>query len=247
MRLRQIALVATDLEAQVTLLHDILGIEVGYRDPNVGVFGLKNILAPIGGEFLEIVSPVEENTAAGRYMARRGGDSGYMVILQTDDAARDRQRIADMGIRIIWNIDRPNHIAGQYHPHDVGGILLSIESQPGVTAIHAPMCDWPPAGPDWRDHVQTGRISAITGVDIAAADPPTMAQQWAEILQHDLIDPVTLALPNAKLRFRPGGDGILSVDVATQARTAILAAAAKADLPHTDDSVTLCGTVFNLR
>ena len=32
--------------------------------------------------FLEIVAPVKNNTAAGRYLDRRKGDGGYMVICQ---------------------------------------------------------------------------------------------------------------------------------------------------------------------
>ena len=76
MRLRQIAFVAKDLKATTEELCDVLGIEVAYRDPGVGKWGLENIVAPIGGAFLEIVAPKEEGTSAGRYLARRHGDGG---------------------------------------------------------------------------------------------------------------------------------------------------------------------------
>jgi hypothetical protein len=254
MRLRQICLVAHDLDAQTTALNDIFGIEVGYRDPGVAVFGLNNIVVPVGGEFLEIVSPIQDGTAAGRYLERRGGDSGYMVILQTDDAARDRQHIIDMGIRMVWPIDRPNHVAGQFHPGDLGGILLSVESQPGVTEIHEPMCDWPPAGPDWRDHVATDRVSAISGAEIQAADPPAMAAKWAEALQDDVTEAggfPGIRLADATLRFVPltdeRGPGLAAVDLLTTNRAEIVSAAKTHGYPATDNSVTLCGTVFHLK
>ncbi|HEY4668483.1 MAG TPA: hypothetical protein VIH05_01760, partial [Tepidiformaceae bacterium] len=80
LRLRQIALVARELEPVVNDFRNVLGIEVGYRDPGVGRFGLENALMPIGNQLLEVVAPIEEGTAGGRYLERRGGDGGYMVI-----------------------------------------------------------------------------------------------------------------------------------------------------------------------
>ena len=57
MRLRQIALVARELEPVVDDLCAVLGLEVCYRDPGVAEFGLHNALMPIGTSFLEVVSP----------------------------------------------------------------------------------------------------------------------------------------------------------------------------------------------
>lgn len=61
MRLRQIALVAQDLE-------------VCFRDPGVADCGLHNALMPIGTSFLEVVSPARTGTPASRLLERRRGD-----------------------------------------------------------------------------------------------------------------------------------------------------------------------------
>ena len=82
LRLRQIAFAASDLPQAEAALRDALGVELCYRDPNVGVFGLKNALFPVGDQFLEIVAPREDGTTAGRYLERFGA-GGYMVILQS--------------------------------------------------------------------------------------------------------------------------------------------------------------------
>ena len=94
MHIRQIALVARELEPVVADLRAVLGIEVGFRDPGVAEFGLHNAVMPVGATFLEVVSPVREGTTAGRLLDRRGGDGGYMVILQTVDLRADRARLA---------------------------------------------------------------------------------------------------------------------------------------------------------
>lgn len=253
MRLRQIALVANDLAATTTELTEPLGIEVAFRDPSVGQWGLENIVAPVGGEFLEIVAPVQPGTSAGRYIERRGGDGGYMVILHGDDALRARARIMAMGIRAVWTCDRPEYVATHFHPRDVGGVLLSVDSVPAVADFNEPMCDWPPANTAWRDHVKTARVTGIKGVEIQATDPPAMAALWGRILEREAREDGarwTLALDNAEIRFVAVGDdrgpGIRAVDLAAANAPAIAAAARARGLPGDDGAVTLCGTVFHL-
>ena len=90
MRLRQLVVVARDLEPVVDEICQKLGVEVCYRDPGVRHFGLRNALMAVGDCFIEVVSPIQDGTAAGRYLERRGGDGGYMLLLQVDDLAMNR-------------------------------------------------------------------------------------------------------------------------------------------------------------
>src|SRR4249920_154934 len=85
LRLRQLALVANDLDPVVDDLKGVFGVEVAFNDPRMKSFSLKNAVIPVGHQFVKVVAPIEDNTADGRYLARRGGDSGYMVILQCDE------------------------------------------------------------------------------------------------------------------------------------------------------------------
>ncbi len=102
-QLRQICLVARELKPVIDDLTTILGITTCYVDPGVGKFGLENTLMPVGKNFLEVVAPVEEGTAGGRYLDRRGGDGGYMVITQIDTLDNQRairQRALVLGVWI---------------------------------------------------------------------------------------------------------------------------------------------------
>src|SRR5271165_4420919 len=101
-RLRQAVLVARELEPVAALLREQLGLEEPFRDPGVGEFGLANVVFAIGDCFLEVVSPTRPETAAGRHLARRGEDGGYMVIFDLDDLEGARERAAQDGVRVVW-------------------------------------------------------------------------------------------------------------------------------------------------
>src|ERR1700761_845879 len=101
MRLRQIAFIAKALDPIGEQLGKVFGLKVGFRDPGVEYFGLRNVVMPVGGEFLEVVAPFRDDASGARYLKRRGGDAGYMVILQDADAMAHRERLEAKGVRLI--------------------------------------------------------------------------------------------------------------------------------------------------
>jgi len=119
LRLRQIALVAHKLGPVVQDMRDVFGLEVGYRDPGVKTFGLENAISPVGNQFIEFVSPIRENTAGGRYLDRRGGDGGYMVICQCDDHRPRKERVKQLGIRKVMESDGHEYSVMQLHPRAI--------------------------------------------------------------------------------------------------------------------------------
>ncbi len=173
MRLRQVALVAEDLSANHELLTEVLGLGAGFHDPGIVEFGLENVVLPIGDTFLEVVSPAREGTTAGRLLARRGGDGGYMVIVQSQDHEDDRARVDQLGIRIVWQVSLPDASAMHLHPRDVGGAILSLDRMD-------PEASWKWGGPKWEANVDSQRCREIVGVELQAEDPATMATRWAE-------------------------------------------------------------------
>jgi hypothetical protein len=90
-RLRQVALAARRLAPVADELERQLGLHPPFHDPGVGSFGLENSVFAVGDTFLEVVAPVKDDTTAGRYLDRRGGDCGYMAIFQVDDMAAVRR------------------------------------------------------------------------------------------------------------------------------------------------------------
>ncbi|HET6810280.1 MAG TPA: VOC family protein [Acidimicrobiales bacterium] len=198
MKLRQLVLVATDLEAVVGQLTSALGIEVAYRDPGVAAFGLVNAVMPVGDQFLEVVSPARPDSAAGRYLERRRGDGGYMAIVQVPDLDAARNRVTDLGIRIVWEGAVPGIRGMHLHPADVGGAILSLDEAD-------PPDDWPWAGADWKAHVGTQVVGGFTAAEIQSDDPYGMARRWGQVLAVDPVDgpdgSAVLGLDAGLLRF----------------------------------------------
>ena len=252
LRLRQIALVAQRLEPVEIALCDVFGVEAAYRDPGVARFGLHNVLLPFGNQLLEVVAPTREHTAGGRYLQRRGGDGGYMVITQCDDHAPRRARVAALGVRIVGQFESEGFRNMQLHPKDTGGSFFEIDEQLGPHA-HDVDGPWEPAGPDWQRARRTGRVVGFKAAQIQAVDPAAVAARWSEITDIDLqlIGGVpTLPLDNADIRFvscsdgRPEGLG--AVDLAVNDADAILAAAERINARSGPRQVYLCGMRFNL-
>lgn len=173
-RLRQLALVASDLDAVVSELCERLGLTVCHRDPGVGEFGLHNALMVIGDQFLEVVSPTQEGTTAGRLIDKRGGDGGYMAIFEVDDLDRRMERLTELGVRTVWAGDFATIRGRHLHPRDVGGAIVSID-QP------IPNGSWTWAGPDWTAHADSTVVTGIAGVTVGAIDPDAMRARWTEI------------------------------------------------------------------
>src|SRR5690242_10824535 len=174
MRLRQVALVAKDLEPHVVTLKKVLGLNVAYRDPVVGAFGLVNAVFRVGREFLETVQPVKADASAARYLKRRGGDAGYMVILQADDAIAHRARVLGHGVRKIWEHDSAEYQFTHFHPGDFTGVLTSIDSVPGKS-WKEPDGSWPPAGKDWHLHRSDADVLGLSAVTIQAGNRASVA------------------------------------------------------------------------
>jgi hypothetical protein len=114
-RLRQVALVARDGGRVTAELGRVFGWTQPFCDPGVGQFGLVNAVFAVGDTFVEIVAPARPDTTAGRYLERRGGDGGYMAIFQVPDLAAARDRVAGLGVRVVWTADLPDIAATHLH------------------------------------------------------------------------------------------------------------------------------------
>lgn len=247
LRVRQIAFIVEDADKVAGQLHDVFGLEVAYIDEHLPpAFGLQNRLLPVGTQFIEVCAPVRENTAGGRYLERRGGDGGYMVICQCDDHAPRKKRVQELGIRTVAARDTDTSCLMQLHPQDTGGSFLEIdwhekpdEEFPGWShAIRGP----------WPDFIRTDRVKGISGVEIQSPDPARVAARWSEIIEEPLVQgPAGPAIhvDNAVIRFVEAADGrpegLGGIDLAATDAEAARAAAEHHGLLREDGVIMIGG------
>lgn len=245
MRVRQIAVVAEDRDRVVDQFCHVLGIEVAFEDPGIEVFGLHNAVMPIGETFLEVVSPVRDGTTAGRHLERHGGDTGYMVIVQTPSLESDRERMGALGVRVVWEGAEEHTSSIHLHPRDVGGAILSLDQS-------VPWESWDWAGPDWRSAIRSDSVSALVGAELAAKDPAAMAARWGQILETepapDSEGRQAISLEGSGVRFSTGErEGVCGIEVGAVTPDAIRERARRRGLAvdaHGDFSI--CGTRIRL-
>jgi predicted enzyme related to lactoylglutathione lyase len=207
LRIRQAVLVAHDRDAVVKALRAELPLRDPFNDPEVDQFGVHNAVMALGDTFVEVISPVEEGTAAGRHLKRLGGDSGYMLMFQVDDIEAARERIKRLGIRVVYELDREGDTDIHLHPADVPGAIVALDKM-------AQPASWRWAGPEWiaKAPAETGP-ARVTGATLTAREPAALANTWAAVLGAEA-DGGRIALDNGELRFVAGErDGIAAFHV----------------------------------
>lgn len=170
-RLRQAVIAVSDLDASVEKLRSGLGLGEPFADPVIEYFGLRNAVFAIGGTFLEMVSPIREGTAAGRLIERRGGDCGYMAMLQVEDADAARLRAKDLGIREVFDVEFEDMKEAHLHPADIGGAIVSL-SEP------LPAASWRWGGPNWQERNVPG---SLLGITVGVADAAATEARWFQV------------------------------------------------------------------
>ena len=205
MRLRQIALASNDLDAAAHALAEVFGLKVAFNDPHIHHYGLRNAVIPAGAAFIEVVQPIAEGASAGRFLTKRGGDAGYMVILQTADAEADRARVVGQGVRVVDDIDSAAYRCAHFHPADFGGMLVSFDQQRTTDDYLEPYGDRWPAGKDWRA-ARTGTVLDVLGLTLSSPDPAALAALWSLRIGAPLdpANPLRLPLDRGVIHFCEG-------------------------------------------
>jgi hypothetical protein len=207
-RIRQAVLVVRQLEPAVTRLRAELGAPEPFHDPGVGRFGVENAVLAVGDSFLEVLAPVQPDTAAGRHLDRRGGDAGYMVMLQVVDAPATRARLAALNVRVVWDTELPDAVDLHLHPRDVPGALVAVDTMD-------PPGSWRWGGPAYAgaSYTRPGP-GGLAGLTVAVPDPVAAANRWAAV--------AGLAEPGEPTVTLKGGAQRIDFVAATPARAGLV-------------------------
>ncbi|GAB1269407.1 hypothetical protein NBRC116493_26600 [Aurantivibrio infirmus] len=256
--LRQICLVAEKLAPAIDELSAIFSIPNCYVDPAVNKFGLGNTLLLIGSQFIEVVAPLENNsplesTAAGRFLKRRAGDGGYMVICQVPTLQEQRAiraRALDNNVRVAYESDRETWNIMQLHPADMGAAFFEVDWDKEADMQGS----WHPAGGlGWQGKVSTEVVNKISAIELQSDDPDKLALHWAAVagLHVEYKNEIPIVpLANVELRFVKANDGrgagLGALDLQVVDKQRLLKQAEARGVMIKENQLMICGTRFNL-
>ena len=178
-RLRQAVIAAYDLDEVAGQLRSTLGLGEPFADPGVEHFGLRNAVFALRDSFIEVVSPVRPDTSAGRLLERRGGDCGYMLMLQVDDLPAARDRVRQLGIREVFEVSLDDMAEVHLHPSDMRGAIVSL-SQP------EPPSAWRWGGPNWEGRRADGLN--LSGARLTVTEPTEINDRWATVVDEPIAE-----------------------------------------------------------
>ena len=214
MRIRQLVIAASERDQLASHICEVFDLNVAFHDPGIIYFGLENVLIPIGDTFLEIVTPVKENTTAGRFINRRKGDGGYMVIVDAEDLDQEKKRVESSGIEIVYESQRTEEDVTartiHLHPKQVGGAIISIDKMKPESA-------WLWAGLDWKEHVNTSNSNILNGVQLQSENPKEMMSKWEHALGVKGNSDLIIELKDSRIKFNEisddRGEGITAFEI----------------------------------
>lgn len=209
-RLRQVVLVVTDLERTVEQFRTLFDSGPGDVDPAMSEFDLAHEVLQVGeGSYVEICAPIhaDADTAATKFLSR-GGDGGYMAVVEIPDAASFRMRMTELDLAMPVQMLHQGNELTQVHPRDFGTLLEADQILSGAD-WHYPKLEGTPS---------TTVTSGIAAIDIAVDDPAVIADRWAkafDVLLH--ADASSVAFDDAKtVRFVDADgsrNGVVAFDV----------------------------------
>jgi hypothetical protein len=250
LRLRQICLVEKNLPRVIADMQTIFGVKLAYQDPNVRRYGLENALFPFGLAFIEIVSPVEPDTAAERFLERGGGVGGYMAIFNCNDPQRRAQHANAIGVRTAHVIDHHGFHGVQLHPRDCRAAMIEFDHSEGEEDIRGAYHS--AGGTGWTHAIKTDVTKRLVEIVIESPNPADIGQHWSRIVELPFApdgEGGRIASDMTAIRFAKGEGGrevlrTLVLDVAD--RAGIVERAAKLGYPVSAAGVAFCGVRFAL-
>ena len=126
-RIDHIGVAVEDLDAAMELYGGPFGMREQHRE-TVESQGVEAVLLEVGDGHVELLRPLADDTAIGKFLAKRGPGLHH-VAYQTEDIDRTLGAVRDAGIDLIDETPRIG-IRGSrvafLHPRSTGGVLTEL-------------------------------------------------------------------------------------------------------------------------
>ena len=116
-----------DLDAAIALHERTYGLALAHREV-VEEQGVEAVLLDIGASHVELLRPLQPDTAVGRFLASRGPGLHH-VAYRVDDIEAALDALRDRGVQLIDETPRAgirDSRVAFVHPRSTGGVLTEI-------------------------------------------------------------------------------------------------------------------------
>ena len=173
-RLTQVAFLVRDLDDAGELYRRTLGMERCHAQ-DLHQYGLTNLVLPAGnGTFVELLQPASGDSAAARYLERRG-EAPYLIIFETKCFDQLITHLKSLGVRITGETHRENEKSAFVHPSSANGAFLEI------IEVGDSGNPWPAAGPTWARKEWRPLTRQLRQVAVLVRDLDQATRRWSEM------------------------------------------------------------------
>jgi methylmalonyl-CoA epimerase len=122
-----VGLAVEDLDAAIALHEQTYGLALAHREI-VEEQGVEAVLLDVGSSHVELLRPLQPDTAVGRFLATRGPGLHH-VAYRVDDIESALDALRDRGLQLIDETPRVgirDSRVAFVHPRSTGGVLTEI-------------------------------------------------------------------------------------------------------------------------
>jgi methylmalonyl-CoA/ethylmalonyl-CoA epimerase len=126
-RIDHVGVAVDDLDAAIALHERAYGLALAHREV-VEAQGVEAVLLDVGDSHVELLRPLQPDSAVGRFLASRGPGLHH-VAYRVDDIEATLDALRDRGLQLIDETPRPgirDSRVAFVHPRSAGGVLTEI-------------------------------------------------------------------------------------------------------------------------
>lgn len=174
-RVRHYVLATHDMNFVCDQIYEVLGLPATPKKDGPGVteaFGFYSTMMRVGTTMIEVVQPIKPDHLLNTWFEERGGDGGFMVVMQTYDANALKARAAAQSLKLT----RDMMFKGQH--------MLQFDYKHFGT--HFELYKYTPEDNWWGDplngpYSDARVVSDIIGSEVAVENPEAIAAQAARL------------------------------------------------------------------
>jgi methylmalonyl-CoA/ethylmalonyl-CoA epimerase len=122
-----VGIAVADLDAAIAFYQERFGARLTHREENLEM-GVSEAMVAIGDSTLQLLAPLNENSAIARFLEKRGpGVQQLAYRVENIDAAMTAARA--LGMELLYENSKRGTMGSRInfiHPRDAGGILVEL-------------------------------------------------------------------------------------------------------------------------